>query len=112
MNLFEYAKIGNSYIVTEVSDEEGWKKIRDTIANNVGLAGIPVIKVAEWVQKDNTLVLEHEYDGREIELSYAYETMKHIVDLWDGKVMLGTVIDNKKKIIVCNEQKKVTLTDG
>jgi len=30
----------------------------------------------------------------------------------DGKVMLGTVIDNKKKIIVCNEQKKVTLTDG
>jgi len=111
MNLFEYAKIGNSYIVTEVSDEEGWKKIRDTIANNVGLAGIPVIKVAEWVQKDNTLVLEHEYDGREIELSYAYETMKHIVDLWDGKVMLGTVIDNKKKIIVCNEQKKVTLTD-
>jgi len=45
--------------------------------------------VAEWVQKDNTLVLEHEYDGREIELSYAYETMKHIVDLWMEKLCLA-----------------------
>jgi spore cortex formation protein SpoVR/YcgB (stage V sporulation) len=27
-------------------------------------------------------------DGRELELNYAYETLKHVVDLWDGKVVL------------------------
>ena len=112
MNLFEYMKLGNNYIVTEVSDEDGWKQVRDTIANSAGLSGIPTINVLEWVQKDNTLILEHMYDGRELELSYAYETIKHVVDLWDGKVMLVTKIDNKMKIIECNEQKKVSLIDA
>lgn len=111
MNLFEYMKMGNSYIITEVSDEEGWKKVRDTIAGSSGLSGIPVIKVLEWVQKDNMLVLDHQYDGRELELGYAYETLKHVVDLWDGKVALITNLDNKRKLISCDEQKKVTLTE-
>jgi stage V sporulation protein R len=112
MNLFEYMKLGSNYIITEVSDEEGWKKVRDTIANNAGTSGIPVIKVLEMVQKDNMLILEHQYEGRELELSYAYETIKHIVDLWEGKIMLVTKIDDKRKVIICDEQKKVTLMDA
>lgn len=66
----------------------------------------------EWVRKDNTLILEHRYDGREIELAYAYETLKHIVDLWDGKVILATKLENKRKLIICDEQKKIALMDG
>lgn len=112
MNLFEYMKLGSNYIITEVSDEEGWKRVRDTIADSVGMAGIPLISVLEWSQKDNMLILEHQYDGRELELGYAYETIKHVVDLWDGKVMLATMLDEKRKVIVCDEQKKVTLMDG
>jgi len=112
MNLFEYMKLGSNYIITEVSDEDGWKRVRDTIAYSAGLSGIPVISVLELVQKDNMLILEHQYDGRELELGYAYETIKHVVDLWDGKVMLATMLDEKRKVIVCDEQKKVTLIDG
>ncbi|TYQ16440.1 UNVERIFIED_CONTAM: stage V sporulation protein R [Acetivibrio alkalicellulosi] len=112
MNLFEYLKLGKNYIITEVSDEDGWKSVRDTIANSAGLSGIPVINVLEWVQKDNMLIIEHQYDGRELELSFAYETIKHITDLWEGKIMLVTKIDNKRKLITCDEQKRVTLTDG
>lgn len=111
MNLFEYGKKGNEYIISEVADEEGWKKIRDTLANSVGMAGIPVIKVLEYVQKDNTLVLEHFYDGRELELNYAYETLKHVEDLWDGKVVLITTLDDKRKMIMCDEHKKISLTN-
>jgi len=110
MNLFEYGKRGSEYIISEVADEDGWMKIRDTLANSAGMSGIPIIKVIEWVQKDNTLVLEHSFDGRELELSYAYETLKHIIDLWEGKVVLLTKLDNKDKMIMCDEQKKVTLT--
>ncbi len=112
MNLFEYVKSGKDYIVSEVSDEEGWKKVRDSLANSVGLGSVPVIKVIEYVQKDNTLILEHEYTGRELELSYTYETLKHIVDLWDGKVMLDTVLDEKRKIIMCDENKKISMVNG
>ncbi|MDQ2085494.1 SpoVR family protein [Herbivorax sp. ANBcel31] len=112
MNLFEYMKLGKNYVVTEVADQEGWKTIRDAIASNTGLAGVPVIKVLEWVQKDNMLILEHQYDGRELELSFAYETLKHISDLWEGKVMLVTKLDNRRKFITCDEQKRVRLTDG
>lgn len=112
MNLFEYVKKGNEYFISEISDEEGWKEIRNSLASSVGMGGIPVINVVELVQKDNTLILEHAYDGREIELSYAYETLRHISDLWDGKVMLSTLVDDRRKVIVCDESKRISMTNG
>lgn len=112
MNLFEYVKKGNDYIISEVSDEEGWKAVRNSLAINSGMGSVPSIKVIEWVQKDNTLILEHEYDGRELELNYANETIKHLVDLWDGKVMLTTISEGRRRIINCDERKKITLINA
>ncbi len=112
MNLFEYVKMGSDYIVSEVSNEEGWKKVRDTLAQSAGMGGIPQIRAAEWVQKDNTLLLEHQYDGRELEFTYAYETIKHVVDLWDAKVILETWLDGKKKMILCDEHKKISMVNA
>lgn len=109
MNLFEYIAAGNDYMISEVSDEEGWKQVRDTLCNTVGIGSIPTIKVIEWSPKENTLLLEHEFDGRELELSYAYETLKHLVDLWKGKVVLTTHLEEKKKNIACDEMKRISL---
>ena len=111
LNLFEYKTSGSEYHVTEVSDDDGWKEIRNTLALSVGLGGIPTIKVTEMVKKDNLIVLEHDYDGREIELSYAYETLKYIAELWGGKIILTTNLDNTKKVISCDENKKITMTN-
>ncbi len=113
MNMFRYNKKGNFYVIDEISDEEGWKKIRDTLSNIVGIGGLPYIKVIEVNSKDNSLVLEHEYDGRELELSFAYETLKYISTLWKGKVALRTIVNNIKKLIICWEDKKISmLTNG
>ncbi|MBZ4644658.1 MAG: stage sporulation protein [Petroclostridium sp.] len=109
MNLFEYAKKGSNYVIEEVSDEEGWKKIRDTIVKNIGMATIPCIKVVEMSPKDRSLLLVHEYEGRELELTYAYETLKYLSILWGGKVMLRTVIDRVRKLIVCDENKRISM---
>ncbi len=109
MNLFEYVTAGNDFMISEVPDEDGWKIIRDTLSNTVGIGSIPTIYIEEWNQKENTLILQHEYDGRELELSYAYETLKHIVDLWNGKVLLLTQLEGKKKNIACDEQKRISL---
>lgn len=110
LHLFQYGKKGSDYIVEEVADEEGWKKIRNTIVSNTGMATVPTIRVEEVSQKDHTLLLIHEYDGRELDLSYAYETLKYLSTLWGGKVLLRTVIDNVRKLIMCDENKRVSMS--
>jgi len=109
LKLYEYEKQGNEYVVTEVADDEGWMKIRDTIASSSGMGNIPVVVITDWNQKENTLVLEHIYDGRELDFQYTNETLKYFVDLWEGKVMLNTVADGKKRCIMCDEQQKIVL---
>lgn len=109
LNLFEYHKKGNHYVIKEVADEKGWKIIRNTIANNVGMSAIPCIKVMEMSKKDHSLLLVHEYDGRELELTYAYETLKYLSILWEGKILLRTVLDNVRKLIICDENKKISM---
>ncbi len=109
MNLFEFVTAGNDYMVSEVSDDEGWKIVRDTLCDTVGVGSIPTIMVTGWSQKDNTLMLKHEFDGRELDLSYAYETLKHMVDLWNGKVLLSTRLEGKQKNISCDESKRIAL---
>ncbi len=105
LRLYEYKKQGNEYVVTQIADDEGCIKIRDTIVQSVGMGAVPCILVADNIKKDNTLLLEHLYDGRELEQNYAAETLKHIADLWGGSVILNTVIDGKKKTIFCNEDR-------
>lgn len=109
MHLYEYEKDGNEYVVSEVADDEGWMKIRDTLAASAGMGGIPCIRVTDFMQKENTLLLEHIYDGRELELNYANETLRHLVDLWEGKIILNTVVEGRKRSVICDEQKKITL---
>lgn len=111
MNLFEYERKGSVYFVSEVSDDDGWKQVRNTLAMSVGMGGIPCIRVIEFVKNDNTLILEHEFDGRELELNYAYETLRHCQELWGGSVILITVLDGEKKMITCDEEKKITMNN-
>ncbi len=110
LHLFNYAITGDDIVVDEVADDEGWKKIRDAFANSVGLGSIPVIRPLS-VEK-GTLVLEHCYDGRELELNYAKETLKYVTELWGGKVELKTKLDNKEKVLTCSDDKVISLCDG
>ena len=82
MNLFQYGKRSCDYVIEEVSDEVGWEEIRDNLAFTSGLGSVPYIRVVDLNKQDNTLTLEHVFDGRELELSYAKETLKYIQTLW------------------------------
>lgn len=107
LKLYGYKQDGSEYVVTEVADEDGWIKIRNNIADYCGLGNFPVIMVEDWNQKDNILLLEHIYDGRELDMTHSKETLRHLADLWGGKVMLNTRVDDKKITILCDEQKKI-----
>jgi len=98
-NLFEYRKNTRDYIISEVADEEGWKQIRDTLANQVGMAMVPNIKVVEVKKGENVLYLEHEWEGKELQIKYAHETLKYICRLWGGKVRLRTQVRNTGQIL-------------
>ena len=94
LNLFSYSldtKQGYNRI-TDVSVGEGWQTVRDDLIKNIGLNSVPVVIVKE-MKKDGTLVLVHEHDGRDLELSEANKVFQYINDLWHGEIRFTTVIE-------------------
>lgn len=108
LNLFQYVKKEKKYIIDEISDEEGWRNIRNTLSSDCGIGNIPLIQVVHMSRLDKTLTMKHVFDGRELNIQYAIETLKHIVSLWRHRVILNTCIDGKEMNIFCDENKKIT----
>ncbi|RNC62842.1 MAG: hypothetical protein AWM53_01865 [Candidatus Dichloromethanomonas elyunquensis] len=100
LNLFEYVKKENEYFVENVPDDDGWKSIRNTLCKFVGMSGVPLIQATDFSAKDGTLTLEHVFDGRELEKTYAEQTLKYIADIWKRKVVLKTKINNTEQQIL------------
>ncbi len=96
LNLFSYSfrKKEGYNTITHVSNEDNWKIVRNDLISNVGLNTVPVIVVKELL-KDGTLELEHEHDGRDLELSEANKVFKNINTLWAGGIKLTTVIEDE-----------------
>jgi stage V sporulation protein R len=107
MHLFEYAKKGYDYFIEEVPDELGWKDIRNLLAASCGMGVVPVIRVVEMNPKDRLLTLEQVFDGRELNLDYAEETLKHVQELWGHSVLLIAKANGKEVKISCNENKVI-----
>ncbi len=96
LNLFSYSfnkKQGYNEI-TDVSGEESWRTVRDDLIKNIGLNGVPVVLIKE-LTPEGCLILEHEHDGRDLELSEANKVFEHINDLWQGDVKFTTVIEDE-----------------
>ncbi len=101
MDLFQHEKRGDERVVTQVADEDNWKKIKDTLLKNVGMAALPVIKVVDAdFLGERTLYLQHEYDGRELDLEYAEKTLKYTQQLWGFDVILETYLDDKRHRLI------------
>ena len=96
MNYFSYSfkkdKKGNT--IDDISDNQGWEVVRDDLISNVALNRIPTVFVDE-LEKDNTLSLMHEHDGRDLDLSYAQKVFEHVQKLWGDKVRFTTIVENE-----------------
>ncbi|WP_125154673.1 SpoVR family protein [Clostridium rectalis] len=108
MNLFQYGKHGKDYTIEEVSDERGFKEIKNTLCESCGIGMIPHIVIADMNTNNKILTLEHKFDGRELEMSYTMETLKYLVDLWKHKIILKTTLNGKDIDIVCDIDKQVS----
>ena len=96
MNYFSYSfkKDKKAITIDDISDDSGWESVRDELIKNVGLNRIPVIFVDE-VEKDNSLCLVHEHDGRDLDLTYANKVFDHIRTLWKDNVKLVTIVEDE-----------------
>ncbi len=105
MDLFQYQPKGNDLVISEVADEDGWKKIKDALIKNVGMGAIPVIKVDDSGYGDSrTLYLKHDHDGRDLHLEYAEKTLGYIYRLWGREVAMETTVSGKRSLLVFNDQ--------
>jgi len=94
LELFQFMDREEFYLITEVSDEDGWKNIRECLIKQTGTNNIPVIYVEE-IEENDVLILHHEHDGRDIETSYAKRVVGHIETLWKNTVKLITTIEDE-----------------
>jgi len=96
LNFFSHQQQKNGdVIISEVADHDDWKTVRDDLIKNVGINTIPHIYV-DRVEKDMTLVLKHEHDGRDLEIPYANKVIENVKKVWDiGDVKLYTIVENE-----------------
>ncbi len=96
LNMFTYSPKGRKnpdWSVDDVVDDEGWPEIRSALLKSIGGNGIPIIYVDDTVK--DTLILRHEHDGRDLELNYAENCVKHIGKMWKGPVKLFTLLEGE-----------------
>lgn len=93
LNLFSYALRKDHYEIEEVSDSDGWKKVKNDLINSTGINNFPKINV-EDIEIDGTLVLKHEHAGRDLDIEYADKVMSNIQLLWKDKVKMYTILED------------------
>ena len=104
LNLYEYEARGDHLIVGKISDEEGWRDVKDTLIKNTGMGAVPVIKVEDSDYCHNhSLYLKHYHDGRDLQIEYAEKTLGYLRRLWQRDVVLETILNGEACLLVHEE---------
>jgi stage V sporulation protein R len=76
--------------------EKRWQRVRDQLVANMTNFGFPYIVVADGDYNNNReLYLKHQYEGAELDTTYARRVLEHIHTLWGRPVHLETTIDDE-----------------
>jgi stage V sporulation protein R len=94
LSLFTFGLKKKNYVIEDVSDEPGWKSVKENLIKQVSANNIPSITV-ERVDSANILCLKHDHEGRDLELEYAESVIEHITTLWGDVVKLDTFIEDE-----------------
>jgi stage V sporulation protein R len=105
LDLFRYEPKGDDLVVSDVADDEGWRNVKETLLKNVGMGGVPVIRVEDAdFDGARTLLLSHDHDGRDLQLEQAEKTLAYVHRLWGHEIVLDTTLDGKRTHLVFNER--------
>ncbi len=100
MDMFEYEPRGEDLVISQVSDKEGWRGIKETLIKNVGMGGVPVMKIEDADYNQNrSLYVKHHHEGRDLQLEYAEKAISYLHRLWGHEVVLETVVNSKRALL-------------
>ena len=104
LDIFQHEQKGQERVITKVADDQNWQDVKNTLINNTGTSGMPVIKIEDAdFGKNRTLYLKHYHDGRDLKIEDAELTLKSLAGLWGREVALETIVNENKSILKVNE---------
>ena len=93
LDLYVFEKQGPEWKITDKT----WERIRDQLAYTRVNGGNPYIVVVDGdYHKTGELLLEHKYEGVELDLKYLERTLPYVYTLWGYPVHIETIIDGQK----------------
>ncbi len=105
--LFEHSKKGKNRVVSRLPNCDDYNSFRETLIKHIGMLSIPKIVVKD-ILPSNTLILEHRFDDRELNLEWAEKTLKSIHWLWGNDCILETILNGNKVLLKCtNNEVKI-----
>src|SRR5262244_4285957 len=79
LDLIRIEPRGDDLVISDVSDEEGWRTVKELLLKSVGMGSVPVIRIEEADHGGTrTLLLSHVHDGRDLQLENAERTLAYI----------------------------------
>ena len=104
IDLFSYKPRGEHLVVDRIADEEHWEEVKAKLLAQVGTGGLPVITVIDADHAGRrALMLRHEHDGRDLDMTSAEKTLQHLRTLWRHDVYLQTCLRGKKALMSSTE---------
>lgn len=105
LGLYAYEPRGQELVISKVSDDSGWRDVKDLLLKSVGMGGVPVIVIVDADLGGNrTLLLRHEHDGRDLHIEFADRTLAQLRELWGRDVALDTVLNGEPRRLVRNAE--------
>jgi hypothetical protein len=105
LDLIRVEPRGEDLVISDVSDEQGWRAVKELLLKSVGMGSVPVIQVEDAdLGGSRTLLLSHAHDGRDLQLENAERTLAYVHRLWGRDVILETLINGKPATLTYGEK--------
>ncbi|HEU5441036.1 MAG TPA: SpoVR family protein [Ktedonobacterales bacterium] len=102
LDLYLYRKEGDEWVIVE----KNWERVRDGIISSMTNFGYPFITVVDADFNGNTeLVLNHQFEEHELDMTYAQKTLEYVYYIWSRPVHLETVYEEQKVRLSYNGDK-------
>jgi stage V sporulation protein R len=96
LDLYLYRLEGDQWVIVE----KDWEKIRDSLVQSLTNFGQPYIVVEDGDYNGNgELYLRHCYEGQELDVAYAEQTLRYTHKLWGRAVHLETRLADQPVVL-------------
>jgi stage V sporulation protein R len=96
LDLYLYRLVGDRWVIVE----KDWEKVRDTLVHSLTNCGVPYIVVEDGDYNGRgELFLRHRFEGQELDVPYAQQTLRYAHRLWGRPVHLETVLADKPVVL-------------